>query len=103
MIRTIAIAALLASGCSVALQKKPTSVATGECSTSRALPIVDTVGVAAGLATMGYGLSDQEHKTGTAIMMAGSVVAFAYMVSAATGFRWSGECRRRQPTSIATR
>jgi hypothetical protein len=104
MIRALA-CLVLVSGCSVALQKKPTSgaVATSECTTSRTLPYLDTAGVVAGLAAAGVGLSDQEHDTGTALMMAGTAVAFTYMVSAATGFRWSTECRRQQPQSIAAR
>lgn len=111
MLKTAAILALLAStGCSVALQKKPTSsgvatAANDDCTTSRTLPYIDTAGVAAGLAVAGYGLSDQEHDAGTATMMIGSAIAFAYLVSASTGFRWSGECRRQheQTAPVASR
>lgn len=113
MLKTAALIALLASfastGCSVALQKKPSSgtatAANNDCTTSRTLPYVDTAGIAAGLAVAGYGLSDQEHDAGTQIMMVGSAVAFAYLVSAGTGFRWAGECRRQheQTSPVAVR
>lgn len=109
MSRLVALVALASlAGCSVALQKKPTSgtatAATNDCTTSRTLPYIDTAGIAAGLAVAGYGLSDQEHDAGTQIMMAGSAIAFAYLVSAGTGFRWAGECRRQHETQpVATR
>lgn len=97
------------SGCSVALQNRPShgtaTAAASSCTTSRTLPYVDTAGIAAGIAVAGYGLSDQEHDAGTATMMIGSAIAFAYLVSAGSGFRWAGECRTQQgaPAQTAAR
>ena len=105
MIRTLAFLALLPA-CSVAFQTKPSytqPVTTNDCTTSRTLPYLDTAGIAAGLTVAGIGLADQEHDNGTALMMAGTAVAFGYLVSAGTGFRWSSECREQHPTPVATR
>lgn len=106
------IAALLVAvlpACSIAFQAKPSHtqpVAANDCSTSKILPIVDTVGVVTGVATMAYGFSDQAHKDWPmAAAFAATIPTILYLASAGNGFRDAAKCSelRENQTSIAVR
>lgn len=93
MFRSVVLVALVAllPACSIAFQGKPSRtqpVVAAGCSTSKVLPIIDTVGVVAGVATMAYGISDQEHKDWpmTAAVIA-TIPTLLYLASAGNGFR----------------
>jgi peptidoglycan/LPS O-acetylase OafA/YrhL len=106
MSRVVAFVCLLAvSGCSIALQKKPTAVAKSECSTSAAYWIADYVGVAAGAGAFAYGLAEQDKSD--AKMFAGTaagLAAIVYLASAVNGQRDASRCRDQQETApIAAR
>lgn len=106
MSRVIALAVIVAlSGCSVALQKRPSHTAVAECTSSNAYWIADYVGVAAGTAGFVYGLANQEKSD--AKMAAGSAAGLAailYLASAMNGQRWTSQCReQRESAPVASR
>jgi hypothetical protein len=91
---------LLASGCSIAFQSKPsrTSQAHTDCSTSRVLPIVDTLGTVAAVAASIYGFSRSD-KTGDAIGGAAGLTSIFYLASAKNGFDDAAQCRSGEPAA----
>lgn len=99
MLRIVALLALV-SGCSIALQSKPSTgrVAASECSTSSAYWIADAVGVAAAVAAMTYSAatSDRGSDRANIIGGAGAVGGILYAASAGNGYRWAHECRDSQ-------
>lgn len=103
-----ALAALLLSGCSIALQPNlpdgATRVAVGQyCSTSRVLPIVDLV--AAGLAT-GVGAYGAARVDDTGNVIAGTalLVAILDVASGKNGWHRATECREaRRGGAVAAR
>lgn len=95
MLRAVALVCVVAvSGCSVALQKKPSSgkVATSECTTSEAFAIIDTTLTVVAVAASIYGLSRVD-KTGDAIGMPAGFVAVPLFASAHNGYKWASQCR----------
>jgi uncharacterized membrane protein YebE (DUF533 family) len=107
MSKVVAVVAVLAlvSGCSVALQKKPSSgkVATSECSATSAYWIADTVGAVAGAGTALAGFAfggDSEHTDRNYTI--GGVAALAsivYLASAHNGYKWAHQCSANQESA----
>jgi hypothetical protein len=101
--RRILMLAILASGCSIALQSKP-SKGRNECSSSPMLAVVDTVvmvaAVGAGVAGVVIGGDTGNVTTGVSLM-----TGIGYLASADNGFTWAGKCRELQsaPAPVASR
>lgn len=98
MFKLAVVVALLGSGCSVALQKKPKAVAS-DCSTANAYWIADAVGVAAGVAALTYGIANPGEQTPAAIAGVGSLGAIVYAASANNGYKWARRCRAGHETA----
>ncbi|MGE0402705.1 MAG: hypothetical protein AB7T06_38735 [Kofleriaceae bacterium] len=99
----IALVLALVSGCSVALQSKPSKragVAASECTTSSGLWIADAVGVAASVAAISYGRITDNEDQGNLISGVGAITGLLYTASMGNGIRWTNECRGQQSASM---
>lgn len=104
----VVVIALLSSGCSMLFMTRPPKVpgpvARGDCTRGVAAPVIDGVislghlGQAAGI----WGESRADFDTDEAYdrnRIGSAIIAGAFAVSAAHGFKWSSECRRRTALS----
>lgn len=103
----LVIAALLLSGCSATLQRRPERVGSS-CTTGNGLWTLDAVGVAAGATGVGLGInkeirgSDSDVPSWTAGI--GAVVGLVYAASMHSGIEWSSKCRRQaESAQVASR
>lgn len=91
---------LALSGCSVALQSRPTA-ASSDCSTSHAYWIADAVGAVAGAAAVGVGLATEQD--GYLIAGTAAVASVIYLASAHNGYKWRARCANGGVESVAAR
>ncbi len=96
MLKLAAVAVLL-SGCSIALQSKPSHA---DCSTTHAYWIADAVGVAAGVAAMAYAVHERGND-GAIAGGPGAIGSVLYLASAGNGIRWRRECSARRTEAVA--
>lgn len=101
MIKALAVV-LVMSGCSVALQSKPTKVSGGGCSTSHAYWIADAIGVVAGVAAIAYGAATRTD-AGNIAAGTGAIGGVLYLSSAGNGHAWRKQCATGSPESVASR
>lgn len=87
----LAVALVLLSGCSIALQSKP-KTAPRDCSTTHGYWIADAVGVAAGVAAMAFAVVNRNEEAGPIAGGAGAIGSVAYLASAGNGYSWRRQC-----------
>ena len=110
MVRFLVALALVSTGCSVVLQKKPSSsggvASTTECSTTNAYWIADTViaGLAAGAAISATPALDGNPDAKNITIGVGILTAIVYFASAHNGYKWRRECAvNRESMPVAAR
>lgn len=102
--KTAAIVALLTTGCSfIGVRGPPAKPRRGPltCTTSKALPVVDGVGVVFGIGMLGLGVVVSNLQTdsvgartaGGRIILLGTVASLAYLLSMASGMSNVSACR----------
>lgn len=103
MIKALAVV-LVMSGCSVALQSKPSKgvASSNSCSTSHAYWVADALGVVAGVAAIAYGVSRNDD-AGNLSAGVGAVGGVLYLASAGNGIKWRRQCERGTVEPIASR
>lgn len=103
----LVVAVSLMSGCSVALQREPSTrvATTNECSTTSAYWIADTTGAVAGATVAAVWASKGlDSDMNLFIAAAGASYALIYALSASDGHKWANQCRASQEAApIASR
>jgi hypothetical protein len=91
------------SGCSIALQSKP-SKGRSECTSSPMLAVVDTVAMVAAVGAVAAGVVIGGD-AGNVTSGVGAMAGIGYLASADNGFTWAGQCRdlRSAPAPVASR
>jgi hypothetical protein len=108
MMKVLALAALLATGCSAFLQPRPSKGTLGyaeqPCSTSSKYWIADALIAGLGTAALVGGRvyadsSPENEATAYSIAGLGAVLAVTYLASAGNGRAWVRECHERQSSA----